>query len=525
MTKPTSDLLSAAEAARQRGDHPQAEALYRQVAASPQRNPAVLYNIGTYCATRSELSEARHWFEQACSEAPDFGLAWYNTGCCARRQGDLSSARQALQQALQIDPAHHDARVNLSLVEFALGDAEAALRLAYLALEAHPDDPDVFANLATYLRTLGATEDALLCAESASRLAPEHAGAWLIKGTLAQDQRQLATAATCYRHALESEPDNAPAHWNLALVELTLGHFTTGWREYDWRMQLPQMRGHYPDLGIPLWQGEALRDKTLLLVAEQGHGDTLQFIRLAQPLHAAGAQLKLMAQPALLRLLRELPWFAEVVSQNDPPPAADYRLPLLSLPHRLNLQLTDLPGPTPYLQVPTANLAAWRQRLANTGRPRIGLAWSGDPRRHDPENHRVDARRSLPLQQLAPLFTSRPQCDWYSLQKGEPAAQAAAWPQLIDHSQEWQDFADTAAFIMQLDQVITVDTAIAHLSAALGKPTWVLSRFDACWRWLDGRDDSPWYPSLRLFRQQRPGDWEPALQTIANQLDKEIIGI
>ncbi|WP_371324777.1 tetratricopeptide repeat protein [Dechloromonas sp. ZY10] len=528
-SSPRPDHLAAAEAARSQGDHAAAEAHYQAALAAGQGNPAVHYNLGTYCAQRGDWAGACEYFKTAVAAAPDFALAWYNLGSSQRQLNQLPAARSALARALELAPDLHAARVNLSLVDFALGDSESALRLAHAALEAHPDDPDVFANLSTYLRTLGALEEAKLCAESALRLQPTHAGAWQALGTLAQDQRAFAAAVTCYRHAIENDPDNAAAHWNLGLAALAQGDFDLGWREYEWRTRLPQMRGHYPDFGLPLWQGEAsqpLAGKTLLLVAEQGHGDTLQFVRLARQVKAAGACVKLMAQPALLRLLRPLPWLDAVVAQTDPPPAADYVLPLLSLPARLGLQLADLPGAIPYLAASAENLAAWRQRLADLPsaedcekpRPRIGLVWSGDPRPHDPESHRIDARRSLPLAQLAPLFAAAPEYAWFSLQKGSAASQATAWPQLLDYSAEWQDFADTAALVAQLDLVITVDTAMAHLSAALGKPTWVLSRFDACWRWLDERSDSPWYPGLRLFRQPSPGDWATPLAELATAL-------
>ena len=258
---------------------------------------------------------------------------------------------------------------------------------------------------------------------------------------------------------------------------------------------------------MPSWNGEAIGDRLILLVAEQGHGDTLQFCRYV-PQIAAGARGTILAvQPGLVRLLSRLPGVSEIITEGGRPSSFDLWCSLMSLPRAVGTTLETIPAVTPYLTADPADVAHWRARLARLAGLRVGLCWAGG--QFNLGQVYRDRRRSLALDALAPLGDV-PGVQFFSLQKGPPAAEAARPPhglRLHDFTGELDDFADTAALVDNLDLVISVDTAVVHLAGALGRPVWLLNRFDTCWRWLQNRDDSPWYPSLRQFRQPAPGDW------------------
>jgi hypothetical protein len=270
----------------------------------------------------------------------------------------------------------------------------------------------------------------------------------------------------------------------------------------------------------PPWLGaEELTGKTVLLHAEQGFGDTLQFCRYAALVAARGARVVLRVTRPLAGLLATLDGGTEVISDGDSVPAFDLHCPLMSLPLAFGTTLETIPPPARLLP-PADHVAEWRRRLAALAGPRVGLCWAGDPRRNDPTARATDRRRSITLAHYGPLGgIAGP--SFVSLQKGEAAAQTAAPPGGLlvhDWTDELDDFADTAALIEALDLVITVDTAVAHLAGTLGKPVWILSRCDGCWRWLTDRDDSPWYPSARLFRQPAPGDWDAVISRVVAAL-------
>jgi hypothetical protein len=265
---------------------------------------------------------------------------------------------------------------------------------------------------------------------------------------------------------------------------------------------------------------EDLAGKRLFVHWEQGFGDTLQFCRYALAVRARGARVILSVQDPLVRLLRGLDPGIEVIGGAETPQSFDYHCPLMSLPLAVGTTLETIPARTPYLSAAPARTAAWSTRLTAVTGLKVGLVWAGDPRPHDPASSAIDRRRSIALERLAPLL-AEPGVSFFSLQKGSPAGQLADIPaelRPLACMDEAGDFADTAALISNLDLVITVDTAVAHLAGALGKPVWILSRFAGCWRWLLERDDSPWYPTARLFRQAEPGDWGPVIAKVATRL-------
>ncbi|MEA2737731.1 MAG: hypothetical protein QOH05_1038, partial [Acetobacteraceae bacterium] len=300
---------------------------------------------------------------------------------------------------------------------------------------------------------------------------------------------------------------------------LTMGRLEEGFREYEARWEVEAMGGPAPVLSQPRWTGQALNGETVVLYAEQGFGDTLQFCRYAPMVAAAGGRVVLVVPKALRRLLAGLDSVAEVLCEDDGPlPDFDYHCPLLSLPLAFGTTLATIPGPASYLG---ADPAPWAEFLASCSGLKVGLVWAGKSRAEQPHAVAIDKRRSMRLSDMAPLL-SVPGCTFVSLQLGYPAAQMQALPAEVmphDVSRRLEDWADTAGLIAGLDLVIAVDTAVVHLAGALGKPVWMLNRFDSCWRWFLNRDDTPWYPSMRQFRQTSRGDWAGVIERVRDALE------
>jgi hypothetical protein len=366
-------------------------------------------------------------------------------------------------------------------------------------------------------------EEALDNYDRAVAIEPDHAKAHTNKALALYELRRFDEAMASYDRAVALRPDFVDAHHNQALCRLMLGEDEAGWAQYEWRWRTEELRSASHNTGAPTWLGkESLAGRTVLLWAEQGLGDTLQFCRYVRDVAALGAQVILQVQPGMERLATRLSGVAQVVTLGKPAPAHDVQTPLMSLP--LALGAAAAYGTGSYLRAYPDEIAAWAGRLTGSGAVRIGLCWAGGLRLDQFNAHTVDRRRSLPLEAFAPLADLQG-LEFYSLQKGPPAAQLAelqargwAGPQITDLTAELRDLADTAAFVANLDLVITCDTAIAHLAGGLGKPVWILNRFDACWRWLTDRDDSPWYPTARLFRQPAPDDWRSVMARVKDEL-------
>jgi hypothetical protein len=316
---------------------------------------------------------------------------------------------------------------------------------------------------------------------------------------------------------VSQRPDYADAHFNLAASLLLVGQFDEGWREYEWRWKQEKKKPHLRGFSQPLWDGGDIGDRILLLHAEQGLGDTLQFCRYV-PAIAAGRRVVLEVQRPLVPLLAGLPGLERIVAQGDPLPPFDLHCPLLSLPLVLGTTLETIPGQTPYLRADPQRTAAWRERVGQLDGLKVGLVWAGN------QAMSGDRRRSARLELFSEL-ADLPGVSFVSLQKGPAASQSPPSGLILhDWTDDLQDFGETAALIEALDLVIGVDTAVVHLAGALGRPVWLLNRFDRCWRWLLNRDDSPWYPTLRQFRQSQPGDWRGVLREVRAELQTCSLG-
>ncbi|HSU44260.1 MAG TPA: tetratricopeptide repeat protein, partial [Casimicrobiaceae bacterium] len=378
-----------------------------------------------------------------------------------------------------------------------------------------PQEPEFHNNLGLALAALDRNAEAVAAYRRALERKPGHATAWNNLGLAYQAMNALAPAVDAFRHALTLAPAFAHAHWNLALALLAQGEYAEGFREYEWRLRLPELGGKAAALAIERWQGQDLRGKSLLLTFEQGIGDALQFVRFVAQLAERGVRVVVQAPRELCALLATAPGVAETVATLATLPACGAELPLLSLPYRLRIDAPGMREPGRYLQSDAARSEAIESRLTalRPGMHRLGMAWAGSP------HHGNDRRRSIPLATLAPLF-ALPGIDWYSLQKGPASAQLAhvreahaVVPLDVDC-----DFADTAALVDALDAVVTVDTSIAHLAGALGKPVFVLLPYAPDWRWGIAGHRTPWYPSARLFRQPAAGDWRSVVASVREAL-------
>jgi tetratricopeptide (TPR) repeat protein len=537
------------------GDVAGAEACYRLVL----RHPAGLdlgaaraqvdarFHLANLLVRQKQCDEAISEFRQVLRQRPDFAAAHCNLGAVLFDLAAFEEGERCYREALRCNPAFAEAHGNLGGLLIKLGrldEAEVSLREAR---RLKPDFAEALSNLGDLLRMQGRLDEAEICCREALRLKPDYVPAQLTMGNALRESGRFQEAEPCYRAALDrnptwpealnnlgtllfdlgrpdeaiqslrtalsQKPDYADAHFNLAVALLLAGRFEEGWREYEWRWKQEKKKPHLRGFSQPLWDGADLGDRVLLLHAEQGLGDTLQFCRFV-PAIAAGRRVVVEVQRPLLPLLSGLSGFESIVAQGDPLPPFDLHCPLMSLPRVLGITLDTIPQQTPYLRADAQRVAAWRERVALLDGLKVGLVWAGN------QTMSGDRRRSMPIERLSAL-ADLPGVSFVSLQKG-PGASEPPPPglSLHDWTDDLRDFADTAALIEALDLVIGVDTAVVHLAGALGRPVWLLNRFDRCWRWLLNRDDSPWYPGLRQFRQIQPGDWGSVLQSVRTALEQ-----
>jgi len=419
--------------------------------------------------------------------------------------GRLDEARAIAREIVASDPRHFNALHLLAAIAVRTRAPDDVVEYATRALAIEPGHPEALCNRGIALRALGRIEEALADYDRVLAGNPRHVPALSLKGVALAALDRHEDAIECYAKAIAIDPRYAPAHFNGALSHLARGDFATGWPELEWRWTGSDTQIALRRFAQPQWHGEDIRGKTLLVHAEQGLGDAIQFVRYIPIAAARGAQVVLEAQPALAPLFASLP--ARVVAMGDPLPPFDFHCPIHSLPLAFGTRLETIPARVPYLAASEERIAKWRARLGERTRPRIGIAWSGSP------HHINDRNRSMPLEALDPLRTA--DRELVSLQKElrESDRDALARAPAIRHfGDDLVDFRDTAALVSLVDVVVSVDTAVAHLAGALARPVRILLPFAADWRWLTGRDDSPWYPTARLVRQPRGGDWLAAVE-------------
>ncbi len=472
-------------------------------------------NRGNVLRRLQRLPEALASFERAIALQPRFVQAYNNRGLVLQALHRYEAAAASYERALALQPDDADVHNNLGALQYELGQPAAALASWRRALALQPRMDGVHGNLSNALRDLERPEEALAESELAIREAPAAAVNHCNRGNALSDLGRRAEALASYDRAVELDPRYALAHFNKGLCLLLMGEFAQGLRLYEWRKRL----GSYAALAssAPVWLGaEDIAGKTLLVHADQALGDTIQFCRYAQRAAQRGAQVVLAVQPQLRELLTGLGPTIRIVARGAQPPAHDFHCALMSLPLAFGTTLGDIPASVPYLAAEPLRAAHWRRRLGEAGF-KVGIVWQGSRKR-------IDVGRSVPLEMFGRL-ASVAGVRLISLQKGAALDQLQAAPKDLrveglgeEFDAGPQAFLDSAAVMTQLDLIITCDTALAHLAGALGRPTWIALKHVPDWRWLLERSDSPWYPSVRLFRQSRRGDWESVFAAMRAEL-------
>lgn len=455
-----------------------------------------------------QSAEAERLYLDVLARNPRDACAPHQLGLIYRERGDLHRALEFMMRAVQADRASAQPLSNCAVILNELGRHREAIESCNRALVIDRRHVPALYNRGNALLALDRLDDALISYQRALELDPRHVDALFNLGNVLRELRRNQEALASYRKALAIRPDYADVHMNEALTLLRLGDFAAGWRKYEWRWRKPEIAANVWRAQQPLWLGEpSPAGRTLLLHAEQGFGDTLQFVRYAPLVARQGARVVVEVQPPLKPLVAATPEMGSVVGRGEPLPGFDLHCPLMSLPLAFGTELASIPATSPYLGVPPDRLAAWQARLQRKNRHLVALAWAGS------RGYSHDHRRSLALERFAPLL-ALPGMHFVSVQRelgAGDAATLAAHPQIDHVGDALGDFADTGAVLSMADAVISVDTAVAHLAGALGRPLFVLLAHSPDFRWLLDRDDSPWYPSARLIRQPRPGDWDSVI--------------
>lgn len=490
----------------------------RALAISPDYAEAHC-NRGVALEKLGRHQEALACFDSALAIRPDYAEAHCNRGGVLEKLRRYEDALASVDRALAIKPDYAEALCNRGVGLERLARYEEALDSYDCALAIQPGLAEVHCNRGVALDRLGRYEEALACYDRALALRPGYVEAHTNRGVALEKLARYEEALASFDRAVAISPGYADAHFDASCVRLLLGDFARGWEEHEWRLQTEQGRRGRRDLGRPLWLGrESLQGRTILLHSEQGYGDTVQFCRYARLVGELGAHVVLEVEAPLLALLKDLAGVGQVVAKGAALPAFDCHCPLLSLPLAFRTTMDTIPAAQRYIAADAGKVAEWRAKLGPGTKPRIGLAWSG----RGVLAGRANTHRNIPLGDFARLL--RNDCEHLSLQKEVNDADRQVLDTRADihhFGEQLKDFADTAALCELVDVVVSIDTSVAHVAGAMGKPVWILLPFDADWRWLRHRDDSPWYPTARLFRQPARGDWASVIAAVQERLTRE----
>jgi tetratricopeptide (TPR) repeat protein len=474
-------------------------------------------NLGNVLRAVGRLEEAIASYCRALAIKPDFAEAHFNLGYTFQALSRYEQAISSYQRALAIKPDYAVAHYNCGVALQALRRHEEAIASYRTVLATNPGYAWAHNNLGTQLDALNRYEEAIACYHNALSIKPDFAEAHNNLGIVLAALGRHKEAIASYNNALRIKSDYADAHRNKGFASLAMGDFETGWPEYEWRWETAQGLSEKRSFTQPLWLGrEDIAGKTILLYCEQGLGDTIQFVRYLPLVATMGGTVILEVQPGLKTLFENLKGANAILEHGEPLPSFDVHCPLMSLPLAFKTRSAAIPASIPYILPDPGRQTEWEKRLHHCEHPRIGIAWSGNP------NVKRDRNRSIPLQKLMPLIR-KTGLTFYVLQKEirtEDFELLKSSTSFKNYSAQLSDFADTAALMSFMDLVISTDTSLAHLAGAMGKPTWILLMFSADWRWLLHRQDSPWYPTVRLFRQPKLCDWESVIESVSLECKK-----
>lgn len=508
---------------RIKGQLDEAVAAFTKAISLRPNFPEAQNNLGNALRDQSNLHEAEAAYRQAIALRPNFPEGENNLGIVLRDLGRLDEAVAASQRAISLRADYAEAHFNLANALRDQGHLDDAIAAFRQAIVPRPKSPETHYNLGIALRDKGELDESIAASRQAIALRPEYAEAHFNLGNALRDKSNLSQAnriedaIAAYRQAIALKPDYGQAHYNLALALLARGDFAVGWEEYEWRWKckdFPSLQRNFPQ---PQWDGRSLDSATLLLHTEQGMGDAIQFFRYLPMVAGRVGKVIIECQSELRRLFQTSAPDCQIVTRGQRLPAFDYHCPLLSLPKLFRTVLETLPATVPYVRVDPALIDQWSQTLGPSGAKfRIGLAWAGNP------GFKGDETRSLCLEQLAPLASVQ-NITFFSLQKGAAGEQAKNPPaglKLVNLGPSLSDFGDTAAVMSSLDLIVTSDTSVPHLAGALARPVWVMLQAVPDFRWMLEPDETPWYPTMRLFRQPAPGDWESVIRRIVDCLPR-----
>ena len=510
-------LLQQANAAYERGELEGARRLCEAALRGAPGSFRARCLMAAIAADAGQTEDGLRWARSAASEDPAAPAPHYLAGRLWQGAGRLAEAEESYRRAVELQPGHARAHNNLGCVLHMQGKLDAALAEYRKALDLDPGLPQANQNYASIVRDGEALQRAAQSYVRQTQANPRDAMAFTDLGNTWRELGRHREALAAYDRALSIDPELAEAHFSRSFVLLLLGDYAAGWKDYEWRWRIPAFNAPARRFAQAIWDGREVRGGTILLHAEQGLGDTLQFVRYAPLVAQRCAQVHLECQPELKGLMQGVAGVSRVVSRGETLPAFAAHAPLLSLPSIYGTTLDTVPWNGAYVHADAGRIALWRDAMPpDAARLKVGLVWAGRPQQWD------DRKRSISLSMLAPLAAAGG-VTFYSLQKGAAAAEAGAPPagmKLVDLSARIGDFSDTAALASLLDLVITIDTSVAHLAGAMGLPVWVLTAHAPDWRYHIGREDNPWYPTMRLFRQERDGDWPGAIGRVAAALQR-----
>lgn len=491
---------------KEKGQISDAVACYEKAVRIDPYDADAYNNLGIVLQKAGRLDDAATNYQKAVQMKPDNARTYYNLGIVFYEKKQFDEAITNFQKALQLNPEFADAHSGLGNSLKEKGLLDEAVHFYQKALQSDPDRAETYYNLGIVLKEKGLFGEAISAYQKALQLNPGSLDAYNNLGIAFQDNRQIEEAIASYKKALTIDPYDAVTHWNLSHALLLSGNFKDGWKEYEWRLRVKDF--HSTDFHLPLWDGADISGRTILLQAEQGFGDTIQFIRYAPLIAQSGAKVIVGCPIELTSLLRNVEGVRQAISYGERLPGFDLYCPIPSLPFIFGTTSGSIPVKIPYINADPLLVSRWRDKLKDDNSVKIGLVWAGRE------------QRTFSFDLFSP-FSLIKDVTFYSLQKGEATKQVENGNmRIVDHTGAINDFSDTAALIANLDLIITVDTAVAHLSGALGKPVWTLLPVVPDWRWMLDRKDSPWYPTMRLFRQSLIGDWGPVVRHVTEELGR-----
>ncbi len=487
------------------------------------------FNRGNILQELGRFDESLNDYRKVISLNSDTAEVHFNCGNVLKELGRFEEALESYENAIRLDPNWPEAYCNRGNALQELNQFNEALLSFNKAIQLKADYSEAYSNRGNVLQELGRLDESLESYDKAIQISPNLLDAHSNRGLCLEKLKRLSESLDSYDKALQISPNQADIRWNKSLTLLLSGNYEEGWKQYEWRWknQLLTASKNKRDFSQPLWLGEQpLKNKTILIYSEQGLGDTIQFSRYISLVAKCGANVIFEVQAPLVKLLRGLEGVNQIVSKGFTLPPFDYQCPLMSLPLAFKTNLDTIPNKVPYIFAEKNKIDYWQKKINPINKLKIGLVWNGGFRPDQPKLWSVNERRNVPISLISAALSNL-NVNFYSLQKGEPAEseillrENELWPKknFVNYSQELHDFSDTAALIENLDLIISVDTSTAHLAAAMGKPVWLLNRYDTCWRWLIDRDDSTWYSSLKVYRQPKNNNWDSVLEKIKTDIE------